>query len=654
MTFLKNNNLFSFNYDGKDVFSLSYKKEQTEIENELITTYLFEDGLKVTNIAKRYEEFDAYEWVNYFENTGKENSKIISELWDCDCSIDVGESEMRTKSPWWPDINRVTKIFTPLGSFASDYDFKIDADECSENKHTHFLYMDDEKFYSSETGHSSQGNAPFFNIHNQDKKRGFIAAIGWTGQWNAKISKNETIVNFKSKIEDTNFFLYPGEKIRTSSIVIMKYEGDFFASQNKWRRLIKQEFSYVGKRIENPPYSAVVWGGMNSNYVIDRIEKLVKHNIPVEYIWMDAGWYGGDTEPSLSEWEGDWWWHAGDWQISPKIHLNKMQDIVKVIKDNNKKFILWFEPERANKRVPMVKEKPEFFLTSKKDDYSNLINLGDEEAFNYCLETLTNFISELKIDCYRQDFNCADALCFWREADAENRKGITEIKHINGLYRLWDALLERFPNIIIDNCSGGGRRIDIETLKRSIPLSRSDAQGTANFRPENAQLLNMYCSLWFPYGGSCSGRAYDTYRFRSAYASCLETFFTMSIKENFGESREEISWLREKSEEYLKIRPYFYGDIYHLTEPTRDLSSWNVVQWDRPENKDGMIQVFKHENSPFTDATFKLFGIETDKNYQIEDLDGGEFAISGKELQEGFKLHIKEKRIAKIFLYKQI
>lgn len=96
--------------------------------------------------------------------------------------------------------------------------------------------------------------------------------------------------------------------------------------------------------------------------------------------------------------------------------------------------------------------------------------------------------------------------------DADDRKGITEIKHIMGLYRLWDALLERFPHLIIDNCASGGRRIDIETLRRSVPLWRSDAQCSANYPPEWAQVHNMTFSVWMPYsgterewGGMCTG-----------------------------------------------------------------------------------------------------------------------------------------------------
>ena len=51
---------------------------------------------------------------------------------------------------------------------------------------------------------------------------------------------------------------------------------------------------------------------------------------------------------------------------------------------------------------------------------------------------------------------------------------MTEIEYVMGLYRMWDEIMERFPYIFIDNCASGGRRIDLETNMRSIPMWRSD------------------------------------------------------------------------------------------------------------------------------------------------------------------------------------
>ena len=83
------------------------------------------------------------------------------------------------------------------------------------------------------------------------------------------------------------------------------------------------------------------------------------------------------------------------------------------------------------------------------------------------------------------------AVSVWRRADAEDRQDIFEIKHIGGLYRLWDRLLEKFSYLLIDNCASGGRRINMETLKHSVPLWRSDAQCPANYDIESVQNHNL-------------------------------------------------------------------------------------------------------------------------------------------------------------------
>jgi len=76
MDFLKSNRRFSFKLDGVAVEVLSCSTEVTENGKELCTVYHFDGGLTLTNKAKKIEGYDAYEWVNYFENTSSENSSL--------------------------------------------------------------------------------------------------------------------------------------------------------------------------------------------------------------------------------------------------------------------------------------------------------------------------------------------------------------------------------------------------------------------------------------------------------------------------------------------------------------------------------------------------------------------------------------------------
>ncbi len=646
------NKRFSFLYDKKDIFLYDLDFTVKENGNEKIFEYATDDGLKITHILKSYDKYDAVEWVTWFENTSNEPSKILKEIYDCDVEIPFEHDDELNWCAYIPESDKDMKIYSPLGSTWEKKEFYCDVDAFEGNRYINHIYPNQTKTYKTSGGRSSQALAPFFNIHRQNK--GVVFAIGWTGQWTCNIKRTNDSVNIKSGIEDAEFYLQPGEKIRTSSSVLMQYEGSFVDSQNKWRRLVKEYFSLIGKkgRGNHGPLCAGVWGGMSTKSVLERIEKIKKEKLPFEYIWMDAGWYGVSDKPSPDEFEGDWPESTGDWRVNKTHHPDGLIDVKNAIKDAGMKFVLWFEPERVKTNTPIYQKHPEYFL-SLPNDSNHLLNLGDDNAWQYCFDTLSEIIENLGVDFYRQDFNF-DPLNSWRSNDGENRHGISEIKHIVGMYKLWDSLLEKFPTLCIDNCASGGRRIDIETLRRSVPLWRSDLQCPANYSIEDTQSHNMQFSFWLPYSGTGSGRDWgDVYRIRSAYAGAMTTNYTFSEKDDFG-SDEQIKWLRKYLNEYLKIREYFYGDFYPLTDSVESEFSWNAAQFNRPENGDGIVQVFRHAKSPFYAAQFKLYGLEEEKTYRITDLDDGSYCdIYAEELMEsGLNIKIDKPRSAKIFAYK--
>ena len=104
--------------------------------------------------------------------------------------------------------------------------------------------------------------------------------------------------------------------------------------------------------------------------------------------------------------------------------------------------------------------------------------------------------------------------------------------------------------------------------------------------------------------------------------------------------------------EFLRTRPYFSQNFYALTEPTDKLDVWCASQYHNPDTNEGLIQVFKREKSCYETATFNLREIDENATYTLEDFDEGITEISGAELKN-FTLTIKEKRVAKIFLYKK-
>ena len=156
-----------------------------------------------------------------------------------------------------------------------------------------------------------------------------------------------------------------------------------------------------------------------------------------------------------------------------------------------------------------------------------------------------------------------------------------------------------------------------------------------------------------PYSGTGTGRGYDVYRVRSAYAPGLAMQHAFSEREPFCDTPEAISFLKQYGQEYLKVRPFLTEDIYPLTECSDRTDIWCAVQYDRPQTGEGVIQIFRRERAPYETACFFLGGIQKEKQYHFWDADGGEFTACGSVLaQEGLRFTILTRRTAKLYFYK--
>ncbi len=601
-------------------------------------------GLEVVTRCRFMEEYGAVEWVHLLKNVSNADSALISEVCDCDCRLPLPHEEKRASTAYMPREEDTLMLCAPAGSTWSAREFSDDPRAISGDKLSGMLFPGKKRRFEASGGRSSEARAPFFNFRKGDI--GYIVAVGWSGQWFLEAEHTSDALRVSSGVCDLGFRLKPGESLRLSSVLIMPYEGRFIDGQNKWRRLVRAHYTPKGARL---PFCAGIWGGMSTGGALKRLRVLNERALPFDCVWMDAGWYGIGAQPSPDEFEGDWALHTGDWRVNPNYHPDRLLDVTRAVHGGGRRFILWFEPERVRKDTPIAREHPEYFL-SFEDRKDLLLNLGDPAAYEYCLEMLSAHIKTLKIDILRIDFNIAP-LKYWTANDEPGRAGITQVKHIMGLYRLWDALISRFPGLLIDNCASGGRRIDIETLRRSVPLWRSDAMCPADFAPETAQCHALTFPLWLPYSGTGTGRVWnDTYRFRSCYAPALTTNYTFSERDAFGDDEDKLDWLRRAGEEYLCVKPYLDGDFYPLTELSTASDAWTALQYHLPEKNEGIILAFRREDSPFSEAVFAPEGLDRESMYVFTDADdGAEYTARGDEVP----VTIAQKRASKLLFYRR-
>ncbi len=620
---------FSFKYNGEN-FCAEHLPE-------------FEKGVSVTHDKKEYKEYDAVEWVLWFENKADCDSGIFSDILDCDAVLPMALPEIPRAGyrPTKGDLCVVTMNGMVEGKNYWEND-KVSATEYGLN----YEYLDkapnQTKKFENIGGRSSDGMMPFFDVTSKDC--GYIVAIGWTGDWKAEVSRTDEGVAIRTGLKETNFYLKPGEKIRTSSILIMKYSADE-DKYNKFRRLIKNHYSHksctgAGR---DGLMACELWGGLTSEEMKKRLNEFAKYDIKFEDVWIDAGWYGNCTKCD-DAFSGDWSMHTGNWNVNQRVHPQGLRDVAEVANGIGMKLMLWVEPERAIEGTTVCENHPEWFL-SLPDNISKILYYGNDDARNYVCDMLSEHIEKLNLSCYRQDFNTPLA-DYFKAYDEANRRGIHEIKHITGMYKMWDTLLEKYPHLLIDNCSSGGRRIDIETLKRSIPFFRSDYQCNFNENPEVLQCHNAGISKYLPYNGCTSKTKGDIYAIRSSYSSSWGGAFYNAIFQSMTE--EDFLWAKKVTDEYRRIRKYMSMDFHSHGSDVFDESSWAIWQYHDEESQSGIIMAFRRCNSPFDRVTVKLKGTKDNVTYSYENFDSSNVTEGNNELE----IILPEKRSSTIIEYK--
>jgi len=592
-----------------------------------------ETGLECRLELQEYDTMAACLWRLSFHNAGSKATPILNQVRSLDLS--------------WPSSSRKA-LYRARGSFHYTDDAKFQAESFRDD----FMMVCDNLKTPVQMGgvggRPSVDWMPYFNYQGADD--GLMFGIGWTGQWQAEIASGALeCVRFQAGIETFHAYLEPGETVELPSVLMIFRQGnDYWRGHNQLRHFI-QEFLLprIDGRTIQAPLCNLTWGGMVTDSHLARIANLKKERIPLDYYWIDAGWYG-QAGPNMDEFSPQWGSQAGDWSINRDTFPQGFKPISDAVHATGMKFLLWCEPERAINGTPITREHPEWFLGGKNRDL--LLNLGLPAARQWCTELIAGLIEDQGIDCYRQDFNISP-LPLWQANDAPDRQGVTEVRYVAGLYAFLGELRCRFPHLLIDNCASGGRRLDFEMMRYSVPLWASDMQCFPDYLTERNQQLIHGLACWLPqFAFGTQDHVGDTYHFRSTMAAGINihlfTYERCPIDPAY-----PYGWLRERLAEYHRAKVFFSGDFYPLTDQSQSAKDWTVYQFNRPDLNEAMLMAFRREDSPFAAAGLGLKNLDPAETYTIEDVDGQTtFSASGAALMsEGLAVEIGKKRDCRLY-----
>jgi alpha-galactosidase len=669
---------FSFVLDGQSSSNLLAGWKSTDSSRALDEgrserTITFTDprtGLEVRCVTICYNDFPTVEWTLYFKNGGAHDTPVLSNV----LALDVGLQR---------DTATEFLLHHATGSPANPTDFAPRQTVLGPNA---------SKSFRGEGGRPTSADWSYFNL--EWNERGMIVAIAWPGQWAAEFSRDNTNgIHIRSGQETLNLKLHPGEEIRSPLVVLQFWSGgrDWIDAQNIWRRwMIKHNLPRPGGKELAPAMFACSSHQFNEMINADEtnqiqfIGRYLGEGLKIDYWWMDTGWYKCDGN----------WAKAGTWEVDLKRFPGGLKAISRHARARGVKTLLWFEPERVAQDTWLMTNHSEWVIPTPTGGGAthNLLDFGNPEARRWMTDHTDQLLSSEEIGLYREDSNI-DPLRFWVSHDATDRQGMTENRHVAGHLAYWDELIRRHPDMPIDACASGGRRDDLETIRRAVPRTRSDYL----IEPIGEQCHTYGLALWLPYYGTgfmdvatagtkhedlenlwniltqtdsmtpavegqsiltagrnrFGGKAFgidDRYPFRSAM--CPSMTCCLDVR------RSDLNYplLRKLFIQWRQLAPYFFADYYPLSPYSTGTDVWMAWQFNRPESGDGMAQAFRRHHSAYETARYRLRGLEAGAQYSVKDIDTGKSRrYSGHELmEEGLSIRILESPSAVIVTYTKI
>lgn len=635
---------FSFTLGGRSSDALIREWKRADATREVdaqrrertLTWIEATTGFEVRLVSTEYLGFPVVEWTVWIKNTGKTDSRLVENIQGLDFLLAASVTDVlslhgirgdtcaaESFKPWTRELKTgVRYVFSPpaKGGYAS--------------------------------GKSSDGpdGWPYWNL--QTPKGGMILAVGWPGQWEAKFARNEDgSVHLRAGQQLTHLVLKPGEEIRTPSTTLLFWQGDdLVRAQNLWRSWY---LAHVLPRIggePQPPTTQVQVGG--SLHQWGNVQAYLDAGIKPDILWRDAGsdskstWYPS-AGPRKTE-----WLKTGTWEPDPARYPQGFRPFSDKARANGMQFLLWFEPERVGDPGSWLgRNHPEWLLPG--NSAGDVLNLRNPDALKWLIEHIDRMVKVEGIDWYREDLNGDGYGTAWRKADARDRQGITENLHVQGHLAFWDELRRRNPRLRLDSCASGGRRNDLETMRRSVPLLRSDWSVMsfidAPLQREGNQSQTYGLSSWLPWQGA-GDHFTDSYSVRSYYL----TGFGMIIPGGWKKTAESIAAVQKGYAECRRIAPLMLGDYYPLTPHSLDTTSWIAWQFHRADLNEGVVQVFRRPEADGETLSVKLRGLVPQQRYEIENLDGGREVRTGEKLMGGFSITLPEKPAAAVFALRPV
>ena len=454
----------------------------------------------------------------------------------------------------------------------------------------------------------------------EDKGNCYAMSFVYSGCFQGEVLKdqlNQTRMMLGLQEEAFRYPLETGEMFQAPEVILSySSEGMNRLSQNL-HHCIRQHICRGKYKEEIRPILINSWEAAYFDFTGDTIYELAKaaKEVNIDMLVMDDGWFGKRDDDNSG---------LGDWFVNEKKLGGTLGNLIKRINDLGVKFGIWIEPEMVSEDSDLYRKHPDWALTVPgrnpvRSRNQLVLDFSRKEVVDEIYDQICKVLDQGNIEYVKWDMN--RSLMDVYSATTKDQGRVLH-DYVLGLYDFLERLVQRYPNLLIEGCSGGGGRFDAGMMYYTPQIWCSD-------NTDAIDRLRIQYGTSFGYPVSVVGSHVSAVpNHQTGRKTPLHTRGVVAMSGTFGYelnlmklSEEEKQEIREQIAEYKSYAPIIQNGLYYrLSNPTtEEICAWEFVHTDEKEQSKVLLNIVMqviHGN--MTVNYVKLQGLEETAVYREE------------------------------------
>ncbi len=416
--------------------------------------------------------------------------------------------------------------------------------------------------------------------------------------------------------------------------VILSYSSEGLGKLSRnYHKTIREHICRGEWKNKRRPILINNWEATYFEFTGEKLISIAKDaaQLGIELMVMDDGWFGKRENDKSG---------LGDWIPNEEKLQCSLKELGERIVEEGMRFGIWFEPEGVSEDSDLYRAHPEWAIQipNRKPCLSRselILDFSNQEVQEYLINSISKVLSNAPITYVKWDFNrsICDKYSTWM---GKERQGEFMHRYILGLYHVLEELIQKFPHVLFEGCSGGGGRFDVGMMYYTPQIWCSD-------NTDAIDRLSIQYGSSFVYPISVTGAHVSAVpNHQTGRITPLETRGCVAMAGTFGYELDINKMTLEEKEEVKEQIAFFKehyeliqrGDYYRLTSPSHlTCTVWEMASEDGTEAL--ISAVYHNAQANPVPVRVKVQGLKPDAIYQMQ-LHAAEWEKSINKLPYGF------------------